>query len=173
MPAVTCSESFRRRRGTSIKKFVHTPASLSDANQTRSASSQQERRTNVKKRTTKKRSRTNWARLDALKDKDIDTSDIPEQEKAFFKHAVLRLPKSKTAVTIYLDRQVLEWFKAKGPGYQKRINALLRAYMERTKDEATYLSVPSLFAENTYGNMLSPHARNTLRHFLRGGEWIG
>ncbi len=87
----------------------------------------------MKKNTTKKRSRTNWARIDALKDKAIDTSDIPEQGKAFFKRAILRLPEPKTAVTIRLDQQVVKWFKAKGPGYQTRINALLRAYMEAHK----------------------------------------
>jgi len=32
-----------------------------------------------------------------------------------------------------LDRQVLNWFKTKGPGYQTRINALLRANMEAHK----------------------------------------
>ena len=71
--------------------------------------------------------------MDALKDGGIDSSDIPEQGKAFFKRAVLKLPEAKTAVTIRLDRQVLDWFKAKGPGYQTRINALLRAYMEAHK----------------------------------------
>lgn len=68
----------------------------------------------MKKHTTEKRSRTNWAKIDAPKDKEIDTSDIPEQGKAFFKRAILRLPEPKTAVTIRLDRQVLNWFKAKG-----------------------------------------------------------
>ena len=87
----------------------------------------------MKKHTAKKRSRTNWGKIDALRDKDSDFSDIPEQGKAFFKRAILRLPESKTAVTIRLDRQVLNWFKAKGPGYQTRINALLRAYMEAHK----------------------------------------
>ena len=50
--------------------------------------------------------------------------------EAFVKRAVLRLLEPKTVVTIRLDQQVLKWFKAKGPGYQTRINALLRAYME-------------------------------------------
>ena len=89
--------------------------------------------TTVKKPTTKKRSRSNWAKIDALKDSEIDFSDIPELGTAFFKHATLSLPEPKTAVTIRLDRQVLDWFKAKGPGYQTRINALLRAYMEARK----------------------------------------
>ena len=87
----------------------------------------------MKKLTTKKRSQTNWGKIDALRDKDIDFSDIPEQGKAFFKRALMRLPEAKTAVTIRLDRQVLNWFKTKGPGYQTRINALLRAYMEAHK----------------------------------------
>lgn len=87
----------------------------------------------MKKPTTRKRSRTNWARIDAQPDRDIDYVDIPEQGKAFFKRAVLRLPEPKATVTIRLDRQVLNWFKAKGPGYQTRINALLRAYMEAHK----------------------------------------
>jgi len=91
------------------------------------------RRTIVKKPTTKKVSRTNRARIDALRDDEIDFSDIPEQGKAFFKRAVLRLPQPKATITIRLDRQVLDWFKAHGRGYQTRINALLRAYMEAHK----------------------------------------
>ena len=87
----------------------------------------------MKKPPTKKRSRTNWEKIDTLKDSEIDFSDIPELGKAFFKRAMLRLPEPKTAVTIRLDRQVLDWFKTKGPGYQTRINALLRAYMEAHK----------------------------------------
>ncbi|MCG3772742.1 MAG: hypothetical protein JW384_03961 [Nitrosomonadaceae bacterium] len=72
-------------------------------------------------------------KIDALKDTEIDTSDIPELGKAFFKRATLRIPEPKTAVTIRLDRQVLNWFKTKGPGYQTRINAVLRAYVEARK----------------------------------------
>jgi uncharacterized protein (DUF4415 family) len=68
-----------------------------------------------------------------MRDKAIDYSDIPEQGKEFFKRAVLRLPEPKATVTIRLDRQVLEWLRAQGPGYQTRINALLRAYMESHK----------------------------------------
>jgi uncharacterized protein (DUF4415 family) len=36
----------------------------------------------------------------------------------------------KAAISLRLDEDVLEWFKAQGPGYQTRINALLRAYKE-------------------------------------------
>jgi len=87
----------------------------------------------VKKISSKTRSKTNWTRVDSLSDRDIDYSDISELDKDFFKSATLVLPEPKTTMTIRLDQQVLEWFKAKGPGYQTRINALLRAYMEAHK----------------------------------------
>ena len=87
----------------------------------------------MKKISSKTRSKTNWTRVDSLSDRDIDYSDIPELDKDFFKSATLVLPEPKTTMTIRLDQQVLEWFKAKGPGYQTRINALLRAYMEAHK----------------------------------------
>ena len=87
----------------------------------------------MKKISSKTRSKTNWTRIDSLSDRDIDYSDIPELDKDFFRSATLVLPEPKTTVTIRLDQRVLEWFKAKGPGYQTRINALLRAYMEAHK----------------------------------------
>ena len=36
----------------------------------------------------------------------------------------------KAAISLRLDADVLDWFKAHGAGYQTRINAVLRAYME-------------------------------------------
>ena len=65
-----------------------------------------------------------------MEDQDIDFSDIPELDAEFFAKAVIRLPEPKAVVTMRLDREVLEWFKAQGRGYQTRINSLLKAYME-------------------------------------------
>ena len=84
----------------------------------------------------KKQSRTDWARVDALRDQKIDYSEIPELGDDFFKSAVLRMPEPKALVTLRLDRDVLEWFKKQGPRYQTRINALLRAYVEAKKRQA-------------------------------------
>ena len=84
----------------------------------------------MKKRSSKRQSKTDWARVDAMSDRDIDYSEIPQQKAKFFKDAVLRLPEPKAVVTLRLDQDVLEWFKKQGKGYQTRINALLRAYME-------------------------------------------
>ena len=74
-------------------------------------------------------SKTNWDRLAKMEDQDIDTSDIPELSDDFFQNAELRVPVKKP-VTLRLDADVLEWFKAGGKGYQTRINQLLRKYME-------------------------------------------
>jgi uncharacterized protein (DUF4415 family) len=81
-----------------------------------------------------KESLTDWERLDALQDDDIDLSDVPEITPEMFAKAVVRRgfrpAPSKRQVTISLDDDVLEWFRAQGEGYQIRINSLLRAYME-------------------------------------------
>ncbi len=76
-----------------------------------------------------KPSDTEWKRLATMSDKDIDFSDIPELDEAFFQEAKWR-PPVKQAITIRLDVDVLEWFRSQGPGYQTRINRLLRRYME-------------------------------------------
>ena len=78
----------------------------------------------------KRESQTNWAKVDELSDPDIDTSDIPPLDIDFFKHAELRMPAKKKSVTVRLDSDVLEWFRKQGKGYQTRINAVLRTYME-------------------------------------------
>jgi uncharacterized protein (DUF4415 family) len=76
-----------------------------------------------------KPSKTDWQRLSSMQDHEIDTTEIPELDEAFFQKAELRVP-AKQAVTIRLDTDVLEWFKDQGAGYQTRINHLLRLYMD-------------------------------------------
>lgn len=78
----------------------------------------------------KKKYHSDVQRLRNMKDEEIDYSDIPELDAAFFEKAVIVLPKPKASVSIRLDQEVLDWFKSQGKGYQTRINALLRAYME-------------------------------------------
>ena len=69
-----------------------------------------------------------------MPDEEIDTSDIPELEQAFFENAQLRLPTKKTPITIRLDHEVVEWYRSLGKGYQTRINAILRMYMEANRN---------------------------------------
>jgi uncharacterized protein (DUF4415 family) len=77
----------------------------------------------------RKQSRTDWAKIKAMKDRDIDFSDAPELNDDFFAEAKL-WPGKKKQITIRLDPDVLDYFKTKGRGYQSSINATLRRYME-------------------------------------------
>lgn len=81
----------------------------------------------------KKPSETNWTRIDEMTDEEIDTSDIPPLGEAFFNDAKLRVP-DRVSVTVNIDADVLEWFRAQGGEFQQRINAALRIYAEAHKE---------------------------------------
>jgi uncharacterized protein (DUF4415 family) len=72
-----------------------------------------------------------------MKDKEIDLSDSPEISPEMFVRAVVRKGLKpiarKEQLTLRIDSDVLEWFRRQGQGYQTKINALLRAYMEAHK----------------------------------------
>lgn len=78
----------------------------------------------------KKKSRTDWTRLTSMEDDEINYSDIPPLDDDFFAQGELRLPKAKPLISLRIDPEVLAWFRAQGPGYQTRMNAVLRKYME-------------------------------------------
>jgi uncharacterized protein (DUF4415 family) len=78
----------------------------------------------------KKSIKSDLARIDRLKDDEIDYSDIPPLDKSFFTKATEAWPPTKQQLTIRLDVDVLKWLKAHGRGYQTRINRILRAAME-------------------------------------------
>jgi uncharacterized protein (DUF4415 family) len=64
-----------------------------------------------------------------MRDKDIDDSDIPKLDESFWRTAKLTMPAPKDRVTIRLDHDLVEWLRQNGSGYQTRINAILRSYM--------------------------------------------
>ena len=72
-----------------------------------------------------------------IKDKDINYSDIPELDDSFWDNAKIEYPENKKPITLRVDRDVLEWFKSTGKGYQTRINAILRSYVEAHKHKAS------------------------------------
>jgi uncharacterized protein (DUF4415 family) len=74
--------------------------------------------------------KSDLARLDRMKDSDIDYSDIPPLGDEFFTKATVAWPPAKQQLTIRLDADVLNWLKSNGRGYQTRINHILRAAME-------------------------------------------
>ncbi len=83
----------------------------------------------------KRRGRIDRKRVRATTDREIaaqiasDPDTAPVLDEQWFKTARLVTPQPKVPVSIRVDRDVLEWFKARGPRYQSRINAVLKAYV--------------------------------------------
>ena len=69
-----------------------------------------------------------------MTDEDIDFSDLPPIPPEMFARAIVRKGLKpvgrKSQITLRIDSDVLEWFRAKGTGYQSQMNAILRAYKE-------------------------------------------
>jgi uncharacterized protein (DUF4415 family) len=85
---------------------------------------------------TRSKGATDFKRLRALRDSEIDFSDIPKLDKSFWATAKLTLPEPKDRLTIRVDHDVVQWLKKRGRGYQTRINAILRSYMEAQTNDA-------------------------------------
>jgi uncharacterized protein (DUF4415 family) len=77
-------------------------------------------------------SKEDWERIDAVKDEDIDYSDIPEMKdlSGLRPRQVRELKKpEKVPVSCNLDADIVEWLKQDGDGYQTRLNSILRQAM--------------------------------------------
>jgi uncharacterized protein (DUF4415 family) len=76
---------------------------------------------------------TDWKRLRTMTDEEVHAAitadpDIRPTDEAFWKKATVVMPRRKETVTMRLDADLLEWFRGER-GYQTKINAILRAYM--------------------------------------------
>jgi uncharacterized protein (DUF4415 family) len=70
---------------------------------------------------------------------DPSRPDAPEAEslgEAFWRSARVVVPPGKTSVHLRLDKDVVEWFRARGKGHLTRMNAVLRAYVDAHKRSA-------------------------------------
>ena len=84
----------------------------------------------------RRKGRTDWARFDKLTDADIEKATASDPDWDEFKDidwsdAVLVIPPRKKAISIRVDEDVLDFFKRQGEGYQRRMNAVLRSYMQQ------------------------------------------
>lgn len=82
--------------------------------------------------------RSDWAKFDSLTDEEIEANMRDDPDWADFtdidwSKATLVVPVPKDPISIRLDSDVLDFFKASGKGYQTRINAVLRHYMDEMK----------------------------------------
>lgn len=82
---------------------------------------------------------TGWSEFDELDDKQIgdavagDRDAAPVGDDEFWKSANVIVPVPKRAISIRIDEDVVAFFKKTGSGYQSRMNAVLRSYMEAKK----------------------------------------
>jgi uncharacterized protein (DUF4415 family) len=84
----------------------------------------------------RRKSETNWEKLRKLTDAEIDASiegDPDWSDEFDWSEAVLVIPPKKKAISIRVDEDVLDYFKHEGAGYQRRINSVLRSYVEQKR----------------------------------------
>ncbi|MDP9357136.1 MAG: BrnA antitoxin family protein [Chloroflexota bacterium] len=83
-------------------------------------------------------SQTDWARVDALTEEELEASIDHEEEGEFDWSTVqVGIPGPKQQLTVRFDADVIEWFKAQGAGYQTRMNAVLRSFVEAQNKRTT------------------------------------
>ena len=89
-------------------------------------------------------SKPDWPRIKAMRDADIDLTDLPEITAEKAAHGVVRVagkvvPRGKTRLTMYLDAAIVEFFKARAGarGYQTLINEALKQAIEHESLEDT------------------------------------
>jgi uncharacterized protein (DUF4415 family) len=80
----------------------------------------------VNRRSSKQRSRIGRQRVE-IHARNSSTAALND---TFFKGVQLQLPQPKETITMRVDKDVLVWLKKQGPGYQTKINQLLRQYMD-------------------------------------------
>jgi uncharacterized protein (DUF4415 family) len=88
----------------------------------------------------RKRSQTDWKRVDGLTDEEIEAAiasdpDWQDMDILDWSKAVLVMPPKKKAISIRLDEDVLTYFKNEGGQYQRHMNAVLRSYVQQKKNK--------------------------------------
>ena len=87
---------------------------------------------------------TDWAAVDAKTEEQLaaDTASDPAWDgipEDWYKHAraasgpLVRPKENKRLVSVRYDADVIEWFKSQGRGWQARMNAVLRSFMEQSQ----------------------------------------
>src|SRR6266581_437046 len=85
-----------------------------------------------------RRGKTDWAKVAKLTDEEIEAAMAKDPawadyDDAHWSEAVLVIPPKKKAISIRVDEDVLDFFRQEGVGYQRRINAVLRSYMQQRR----------------------------------------
>jgi uncharacterized protein (DUF4415 family) len=92
----------------------------------------------IEERLARGEDRSDWARVCAKTEEELerdiasdpDWKDVPRD---WYNNAEAVTPTTKKLLSLRLDADVVDWFKQRGPGYQTRINAVLRTFMQQKK----------------------------------------
>ncbi len=89
----------------------------------------------MKNTTSSKASKTDWGRVKSMKNRDIKiTTEHPELDVNHIARVIVRKGlkpvEAKRSISLRVDAEVLAWFQAQGPGYQTRMNAVLKAFKD-------------------------------------------
>ncbi len=107
---------------------------------------------------------TDWKRVKALTDNHLaraieEDPDTFEVQAEWLDYAVIVMPaRRKERITARFDKDVVDWFKEQGKGYQSRMNAVLRAYYEAQKKKngrAQPIGVSSNHRHGAYRGMVT------------------
>jgi uncharacterized protein (DUF4415 family) len=82
------------------------------------------------------RGQANLAQLRRLTEREIGATSPPELADlptSFWVGAELVAPVAKEAISLRVDEDILAWFRAQGPRYQSRMNAVLRSYVSHVR----------------------------------------
>ena len=73
--------------------------------------------------------KTDWVRVRRERAAGIEPEPDPDEGEFDWSTARVVMPPRKSAISIRLDNDVLDFFKSQGNGYQTRINRALRIYI--------------------------------------------
>jgi uncharacterized protein (DUF4415 family) len=139
-----------QKRGASLLSAKSTPASSRLSTPTgaaRNGSSPRGRRTGPKEKPISvglgehlEIDRSNWARVDAMTDADIERAIVKDPDTFTaddWTDAELVMPVKKRSIHLRIDPDVLDYFRGTGRGYLTRMNGVLRAYAQAHQRKAS------------------------------------
>ena len=83
--------------------------------------------------------KSDWKRAAAMTEAEIEAAVADDPDEAGmavdWSQASVELPQPKATLNMRIDRDVLEFFRSQGKGYQTKINAVLRSYVEQMRHD--------------------------------------
>ena len=79
-------------------------------------------------------SKTDWDALAAMKDEEINYSEVAPLAASFFERASVWRPQPQVPINLHIDADIVEWFQQSDSNWEARMLAALRFYVESHKN---------------------------------------